>query len=131
MWCRRSRRMMIELVRSSVAGQYGAALAMLHDCVERAGPTVWPATVGTRPYWHVAYHTLFVTDLYLSPSEETFRPQPFHREDSDELGGPPRAAGKKVTAGGAFDPAAPRRVFANGPAHAPGAGAGRARNGRV
>src|SRR5207237_8234096 len=102
MWRGRSRRM-IEVVRSSVAGQYGAALAMLHDCVERAGPTVWPATVGTRPYWHVAYHTLFVTDLYLSPSEETFRPQPFHREDSDELGGPPGAPGKNVTAGEAYD----------------------------
>ena len=50
------------------------AVKMLRDCLEYAGSEAWLAPVGKFPFWHVAYHALFVTDLYLSPEEATFQP---------------------------------------------------------
>lgn len=80
---------MIALIQSAVAGQYGAALRMLAGCLERADPDAWQAAVGRFPFWHVTYHTLYYTDLYLSPNEQAFRPQPFHQADSNYLGRQP------------------------------------------
>jgi hypothetical protein len=37
---------MIELVQSSLAAQYGAALSMLRGCLEQAEGSVWQAAVG-------------------------------------------------------------------------------------
>ena len=92
------------LVRTVIAGQYGAALKMLLDALDRAGPDAWLAPVGRFPFWHVGYHVLFVTDLYLSPDESAFRRQPFHREDYDELGTPAGAPDKVVVTDQPYDP---------------------------
>ncbi len=78
---------MIPLIRY-INAQYGAALSMLRACVEGADATVWKAVVRQFPFWHVAYHTLWNTDHYLSPNEQSFRPQPFHREGYHLLGPP-------------------------------------------
>jgi len=80
---------MITLVRSIIAGQYGAALSMLRGCIERAAPDAWLAVAGQFPFWHIAYHTLYTTDLYLSEGEEAFQPQPFHINDYHLLGPQP------------------------------------------
>jgi hypothetical protein len=78
---------MLTLIQSTLAAQYGASLRMLQTCIDRADPAdVWLAPVGRVPFWHVAYHTLFYTDFYLSPDEQSFRPQPFHRENYNFLG---------------------------------------------
>ena len=86
---------MNSLIRTAVGGQYGAALTMMRQCVDRADAQAWRAAVGRSPFWHVAYHALYITDLYLSTGEAAFRPQPFHREDADVLG-PPPASEKQV-----------------------------------
>jgi hypothetical protein len=91
------------LIRSGVAGQYGAALEMLRECLVRADAVSWLGSIGRFPFWHVAYHTLYITDLYLSAREAAFRPQPFHREDYDVLGPPPGAAEKKVVVDRPYD----------------------------
>ena len=87
---------MITVIRSVVSGQYGAALSMLRGCVECADPMTWQAAVGNFPFWHVAYHTLYYTDLYLSPDEHAFHPQLFHREGYNYLGPQPWAADIQV-----------------------------------
>jgi hypothetical protein len=46
---------------------------------------VWDDRSSGAPVWHLAYHTLFYLDLYLSESEEAFRPAAFHRENSNFL----------------------------------------------
>lgn len=94
---------MITRVGSAVAGQYGAALGMLRVCLEQADEAAWQAPVGTRPFWHVAYHALYITDFYLSPDEKTFRPPSFHREDYDVLGSQPWAPHRKVVADRPYD----------------------------
>jgi hypothetical protein len=96
---------MIDLVRWSVASQYGAALSMLRGCIDRADASAWLAPVGRRPLWHVAYHTLFITDLYLSTSVAAFRPRPFHRENYELLSVPAWAPERKVTAEEPYEPA--------------------------
>ena len=95
--------MLIAPIRSALAGQYGATLLMLQRCLQRANDKSWLAIVGTRPFWHVAYHALFTTDLYLSPDEKAFQPPPFHREDYNLLGTPPWAPHKKIVADQPYD----------------------------
>ena len=90
-------------VIQSLAGQYGAALSMLRSCVERADGDVWHAVVGKFPYWHITYHVLHATDLYLSPDEATFRPQPFHREGYELLGAPFGAPDQEVVVDQPYD----------------------------
>ena len=70
---------MFELYRSSVLGQFEAALWMLRDCIEKCPPELWsgPASIiGKYEFWHVAYHTLYCTDYYLSPTEASCVLQP-------------------------------------------------------
>jgi len=83
-------------IHAALLGQYGAALAMLSGCLERADATDWLALVDRFGFWHVAYHTLFYADFYLSANEGSFRPQPFHLEDYNFLGPQSWAPDKKV-----------------------------------
>lgn len=68
--------MSTELVRSSLAGQMGAALAMLRDAVERCPDALWEAPVGKQPFWMVAYHVAFYADLYLTSHMDAYGGQP-------------------------------------------------------
>ena len=86
------------LLKQVIIRQYGAALKMLGACIERADGDVWRRTVGRFPFWHVAYHVLFYTDLYLSEGEAAFRPVGLHREDYNFLGQQPWPPFKKVLA---------------------------------
>ena len=46
--------------KQSLVGQYHAALSMLKDCVSRCLNEQWEGNVGNFPFWHVAYHTLYL-----------------------------------------------------------------------
>ena len=89
---------MIAMIRSAIAAQYGASLSMLRGCIEHADSVTWLDAVGMFPYWHVAYDTLYYTDLYLSANEPSFSPQPFHREGDNFLGPQPWAPDIRVIA---------------------------------
>ena len=58
-----------------LTSQFEAALCMLHHCI-----AAWPRATGGTPkianatVRQTAYHTLFFTDLYLSPSASTPSP---------------------------------------------------------
>lgn len=67
-------------LRRALAGQFRAGLAMLRDCVERCPDDLWAATVDKPPrtFWRIAYHAIFYTHFYLSPSESAFVPWPRH-----------------------------------------------------
>jgi hypothetical protein len=65
-------------VQEIITSQIRAALEMLRGTVERCPDALWTAGTGGNAYWVLAYHTLYFTHLYLSPSEQDF--VPFDRE---------------------------------------------------
>ena len=69
---------MISYVRTILAGQFEASLAMLNECIRRCPEAQWDGAVAKYPFWQVAYHTLYFVDLYLSPNEEAFQPREIH-----------------------------------------------------
>lgn len=69
--------------RTSLWQQYGAAIDMLKDAIERCPDRLWTAVLWNDPddvrygqCWFVAYHTLFWLDLFLTGSEEGYMPPP-------------------------------------------------------
>ncbi len=86
----------MDALRAALAGQYRAGLAMLRQCVETCPEDLWSAGEHPRTFWRIAYHALFFTHYYLSPSKEEFEAWEHHQDqatvlwDDDEAGLPPR-----------------------------------------
>jgi hypothetical protein len=78
-------------VTETIAGQYQSALRMLGRAIELCPEEVWLSASGSSPnrFWHIAYHTLFYTHLYLAPSLPEFTPWPKGREGDQFLGATP------------------------------------------
>jgi hypothetical protein len=77
--------------------QYGATLRMLRSTVEACPETLWTDAGFRNRFWHVAYHTLRYTHLYLAPSVEAFVPWEKGRPETHYLGpmpDPPHAEPK-------------------------------------
>ena len=51
-----------------------AALEMLKRAIEKCPEMLWLSNEYKNPFWHVAFHTLYYTHLYLQPSEADFNP---------------------------------------------------------
>ena len=60
--------------RQAVKSQYYAALEMLKQAIKACPEALWDAPGYESPFWHVAYHVLFYTHLYLQPTEQDFVP---------------------------------------------------------
>ena len=72
--------MPIDALRSALKSQYHATLAMLRAAIRDCPDDLWTKRDGhTSPFWLIAYHTLFYTDLYLQPNNRVFRPWERHR----------------------------------------------------
>ena len=71
----------IEVIRS----QYLAALEMIKQAIEKCPEELWNPAEDRAPFWHVAYHALFYTHLYLQPRLQDFRPWAKHREEAHRL----------------------------------------------
>lgn len=66
--------------------QYQAALEMLKQAILRCPESLWDSADDKTKFWHLAYHTLFYTHLYLQESESTFTPWSKHRHDYQFMG---------------------------------------------
>jgi hypothetical protein len=64
--------------------QFEASLGMFNHCVQICPREHWDGRIAKYAFWHVTYHTLCFTDLYLSPSEESFQPRELHPRGLDE-----------------------------------------------
>jgi len=64
-----------------IQSQYHAALVMLRQAVELCPDSLWADASYINPTWHIAYHTLYYTTLYLQPTAEDFDPQEHFRDD--------------------------------------------------
>jgi len=57
-----------------VSSQIQAALKMLRSSIEACPDNLWNREADANPFWVIAYHSLYFTHLYLSPSEDEFAP---------------------------------------------------------
>ncbi len=72
--------------KAVVRSQYLAALEMLKQAVDKCPPALWAAAEDRNKFWHVAYHALFYTHLYLQDVEKDFRPWENHRDQYQFMG---------------------------------------------
>lgn len=72
---------MLDTLKKLITNQFEAALCTLNTCIDRCPDNSWKAPVGNQPFCQVAFHTLFFADYYVGPDEESFRRQPFHRDN--------------------------------------------------
>lgn len=72
-------------IRPHLARQLIATLDMLRQAIERCPDTVWFAENGPRPVWRIAYHALFLADVYLQPTLADFTPWARHQDDAMDL----------------------------------------------
>ena len=77
---------MIEQVRKVLTSQYEASLCMLNQCLEACGDKQWEGMIAHGSFRYIAYHTLFFTDLYLTPDEKQFVLRDLHQTGGDERG---------------------------------------------
>ena len=61
-------------IHNALVSQYLAALAMLREVVTSMPPSLWNDPSFENRTWRLAYHVLFYTHLYLSPSVRDFVP---------------------------------------------------------
>lgn len=73
---------MLDVFKELIVNQYEAAFCTLNACIDRCPEIAWNSPVGETEFCQVAFHTLFFADFYLGQDEESFRRQPFHRENA-------------------------------------------------
>jgi hypothetical protein len=73
-------------VKKTIKSQYLASLEMLRQAIVECPESLWDGHEHKVPFWHVAYHVLFYTHLYLHPTEADFVPWEKHKEGYRSLG---------------------------------------------
>jgi len=73
-------------MKDIIKSQYKASLAMLRDAIEKCTEPLWADERYKPPFWRIAYHGLFFTDLYLSENVEEFSPWAKHIDEYESLG---------------------------------------------
>ncbi|MCP4363089.1 MAG: DinB family protein [Chloroflexi bacterium] len=76
-------------IKTVIKSQYLAALEMLKQVIEKCPESLWADPVYKNQFWHVAYHMLFYTHLYLQPTEADFVPWEKHQENYNFMGPTP------------------------------------------
>ncbi len=76
-------------IQESVTSQYYASLEMIQQAIAKCPDFVWNDIDDKNKFWHIAYHALFFTHLYLQDSEQSFKPWNRHRKDYQFLGSIP------------------------------------------
>ncbi len=75
--------------KQAIKSQFLATLAMLQQAVEKCPESIWNDAQDHNKFWHIAYHALFYTHLYLQPTGADFTPWPKQRQDYHLLGPTP------------------------------------------
>jgi DinB family protein len=75
---------MLDYFKKTVVGQFEASLAMMNQCIAACPEKHWEDKIANGPVRWVAYHTLFFTDLYLTPNEKAFELRELHHRGGDE-----------------------------------------------
>lgn len=73
-------------IQETIQSQYQAALEMLRQAIVDCPAALWDDPARRNRFWHVAYHALFYTHLYLQPVEGDFTPWEKHKENYQFMG---------------------------------------------
>jgi hypothetical protein len=68
-----------------IKSQYLATLEMLAQAITQCPEQIWADPEDRNQFWHIAYHALFYTHLYLQPTEDDFQPWEKHMEGLDSF----------------------------------------------
>jgi len=68
-------------IKEIIKSQYRASLAMLEEAITKCPEALWDDSKVKYRFWHIAYHTLFFTHLYLQVDESHFVPWSKHRNE--------------------------------------------------
>lgn len=69
-----------------ICSQYLAALGMLQAAIRQCPDVLWDDATDKSKFWHVAYHALFYTQLYLQETEKDFVPWAKYRKEYHFMG---------------------------------------------
>jgi hypothetical protein len=72
--------------KALIQSQYDATLDMLDEAIQACPEDLWADTSFKNAFWHVAYHALFYTHLYLGQRLENFVPWSKGRPEYELLG---------------------------------------------
>jgi hypothetical protein len=75
---------MVAYLNKILLSQLEAGLCMMRQCVTACPPEHWEGRIANDTFRQISYHTLFFTDLYLSPSEAAFTLRELHSHGGDE-----------------------------------------------
>ena len=64
-----------------VTSQYQSSLSMFEEAVKNCPKNLWEESSYKNRYWHIAFHTMFWTHMYLNDSEHSFEEWNKHIED--------------------------------------------------
>ena len=73
-------------VTAVIRSQYLAGLEMLKQAVGQCPEALWDSPDDSTPTWHLAYHALFYTHLYLQESPQVFAAWAKHRAEYQFIG---------------------------------------------
>ncbi len=73
-------------IKKVIQSQYLAAMEMLKQALAKCPDSFWNAPKDRNKFWHVAYHAIFYTHLYLQDAEKDFKPWKNHRNEYQFLG---------------------------------------------
>jgi hypothetical protein len=73
-------------IRQSALKQYRAALDMLSKAIDPCPEELWLSAEYKNRFWHIAYHSLFFTHLYVQPTEADFQPWEKHVQNAQFMG---------------------------------------------
>lgn len=74
------------IATTALASQYDAGLRNLREAIEACPAASWNSAEDENRFWHIAYHVLFFTDLYMTLREEEYRPWSEGRREAVPLG---------------------------------------------
>jgi hypothetical protein len=73
-------------IKGIIKSQYHASLEMLKLAIANCPGALWNDQEHKNRFWHISYHVLFYTHLYLQDREEGFIPWAKHRDEYQFLG---------------------------------------------
>ena len=88
--------------KQAILAQYLAALEMLKHVIVQCPEALWDDLHDKNRFWHIAYHALFYTHLYLQTSQSEFTAWSGHHENYHRLESLPQPTPEQPDLGKAY-----------------------------